>query len=389
MRRRLTAVVLAAVLAAAGCSGGHHSKEAGEVRAVQTLGPGEGSLALLAMSGDTEDGGDDSQVDWVTPFEKKTDCRVDVKYAADPQNMLDLMERQNLHYDGVAAPPEIAGKLIADRQVVPVNTGLVGGYKELEPRLRSQLTVRGRHYAIPFTWGSNLLMYDQRMHPQTDTWASIFDAAQARKYAGHIIVRDSQLTLGDAALYLKARDHKLHIKDPFKLTSKQLAAASELISRQRPYVQEYWRASSDAVGAFAGSGAVIGQAWPYQVDVLSRSGRPVAGVMPREGVTGWADSWMIGARADHPSCMYQWLSWISSPDVQQQVAEWNGVAPANPGACGHDRLSQRFCGAYHVGDRSYIDKVVFAKTPTENCAADDKSCTDYDTWNRTWHTARG
>jgi putative spermidine/putrescine transport system substrate-binding protein len=391
MRRTLTAVVLIAALAAAGCSGGGHRsrQEAKDVRAVQTLGPGEGALSLVSWNGYAEEGGNDPRVDWVSPFEKKTNCRVDVKYAANPQEMLALMERRNLHYDGVAAPPEIAGKLVADRQVVPINTDLVDGYKDLEPGLRSQLTVDGRHYGMPFMWGSNLLMYDQRtVRPQPDSWAAIFDAAQARKYAGRIVVRDSPLTLGDAALYLKAHDRKLHIKDPFDLTPKQLAAASVLVSRQRPSVQTYWLNPSDAIGAFASGGAAIGQVWPYQVDVLSRSGRPVAGVTPREGVTGWLDSWMIGARADHPNCMYQWLNWTSSPEVQQQVAEWDGVAPANPDACGRDRLRPQFCSAYHVGDRSYIDKVMFARTPTANCAADDKSCTDYDDWNRTWLAAR-
>jgi spermidine/putrescine-binding protein len=389
--RTLTAVVLVAALAAAGCSGGGHRSKQGakEVRAARSLGPGEGALSLVTWSGYAEDGGNDPRVDWVTPFEKKTNCRVDVKYAADPQEMLALMERRNLHYDGVAAPPEIAGKLVADRQVVPVNTDLVDGYKELEPGLRSQLTVRGRHYGIPFTWGSNLLMYDQRaVHQQPDSWAAIFDSAEARKYAGRVVVRDSPLTLGDAALYLKAHDRKLHIKDPFELTPEQLAAASALISRQRPYVQTYWLNPSDAIGAFASGGAALGQVWPYQVDVLSRSGRPVVGVTPREGVTGWMDAWMIGARADHPNCMYQWLSWASSPEVQQQVAEWDGVAPANPDACGGDRLRPQFCSAYHVGDRSYIDRVTFARTPTQNCAPDEGSCTDYKDWNRTWLAAR-
>ena len=72
---------------------------------------------------------------------------------------------------------------------------------------------------------------------------------------------------------------------------------------------------------------------------------------------------MIGARADHPNCMYQWLDWASSPEVQEQVAEWDGVAPANPEACGRDRLRPQFCTAYHVGDRAYLSKIIFARLP--------------------------
>jgi putative spermidine/putrescine transport system substrate-binding protein len=388
----LAAAVLATALGLAGCSGGGgesgETHETTEVRAAETMGQGEGSLSLVSWNGYAEDGSNDPRVDWITPFETKTKCRVNVKYAANPQEMLALMSRPNLHYDGVAATPEIAGQLIAGRQVLPINPDLIEAYKQLEPALRSQFTVKGKHYAVPFTWGANLLMYDQRtVRPQPDSWAALFDPAQAKKYSGRLVVRDSPLTLGDAALYLRAHNRKLHIKDPFALTPKQLSAAAKVISKQRPMVKTYWLNPSDAIAAFATGEAALGEVWPYQVDVLGRSGRQVVGVTPREGVTGWMDSWMMGARADHPNCMYQWMNWTSSPEVQQQVAEWDGVAPANPDACARDRLRPQFCGAYHVGDRNYLSKVLFARMPAASCV-NDKDCADYADWNRAWQDAR-
>ena len=149
---------------------------------------------------------------------------------------------------------------------------------------------------------------------------------------------------------------------------------------------EYWERPAGAVSAFAGGRAVLGQAWPYHVDVLTRASRPVQAAVPAEGVTGWMDAWMIGPRVEHPNCMYQWLQWTASPDVQQQVAEWTGVAPANPQACSGDRLKPGFCAAYHVGDRDYIDRVVFAHAPTKACdgGSGKKGCTDYAEWKKTW-----
>lgn len=389
--RRLLAAVLATVLGLAGCSGGGDGHRTRAARAAGTLGEGEGSLALLTWSPYAEDGSNDPRVDWITPFEKKTKCRVDVKYATDPQQMLELMSKPNLHYDGVAAPPEIAGQLIADRQVAPVNADLVDGYKNLEPALRAQLTRGARHYGVPFTWGVNLLLYDQRaVHPAPDSWAALFDPAAAAKYGGRLVVRDSPLTLGDVALYLKAHNRRLHIKDPFALTPKQLAAAEAVMTKLRPSVKTYWKNAADGIAPFADGEAALGQGWPYQADVLSRSGRPITGVTPREGVTGWMDAWMLGVRADHPNCMYQWMSWAVSPEVQEQVAEWDGAAPADPDACGRDRLSPQFCSAYHVGDRSYLGRVWWARTPTGDCSGDGKGdhCTDYAGWTTAWRNAR-
>ncbi|GGT49937.1 ABC transporter substrate-binding protein [Actinomadura citrea] len=395
MRRRATARVKAATALAAAaalgaaalgaCSGGD-DKPVGVAKVMSTLGPGEGTLNLLTLPGSVESGGTDPRVDWVTPFQERTGCKIGMKVVKTPGEMADLMRDKDRRYDGVAAPPEVAGRLVEENQVVPINPDLVDGYKKLEPKLRKLLERDGKHYGLPYVWGSNLLMYDTRAVPPPAGWAALFDPGQARRYAGKIVMRDSPLAIAEAALYLKGRQRKLKIRDPYSLTPAQLAAAGRVLARQRPYVGEYWDLPADAVSAFAGGRAVLGQAWPYHADVLNRASRPVQGVIPSEGATGWMDAWMIGARVQHPNCMYQWLQWTASPDVQQQVAEWTGVAPANPQACSGDRLKTGFCAAYHVGDRGYLNKIVFAHEPSKACGGDsgEKDCTDYAEWTRTW-----
>ncbi|MGH3388203.1 MAG: ABC transporter substrate-binding protein [Actinomadura sp.] len=383
----MIAASLVVLTVLAGCSGGGEQR-ANTVRVARTIGQGEGALSLVAWPGYTENGLSDPRVDWVTPFESRTKCKVNVKYAATTQEMVGLMSDPGRRYDGISAPPEVAGQLIAAGEAAPVNPDLVDGFKDLDRDLRSQVTKDEKVYGVPFVWGANQLMYDpSRVQPAPTSWAALFDPAEARKYSGRVVMRDSPLTLADAALYLRSRDRSLDITDPYSLTRQQLDAAAKVISRQRAHVTSYWLHPSDAINAFADGTAVLGEVWPYHVDVLSRAGRSVAGVTPKEGVTGWMDSWMIGARAEHPNCMYQWLNWMTSPDVQQQVAEWDGVAPANPKACSQDRLKAEFCTTYHVGDRAYIDKVVFAHAPSRDCGGGRRDCTDFADWTRVWNTA--
>ena len=56
-------------------------------------------------------------------------------------------------------------------------------------------------------------------------------------------------------------------------------------------------------------------------------------------MTGWADTWMLSRYAKHPNCMLKWMAWMITPEVQAQVAEYFGEAPANPKAC--DILDKR------------------------------------------------
>ncbi|WP_019634875.1 extracellular solute-binding protein [Actinomadura atramentaria] len=386
---RAGAALAALALLLAGCGGGDGGHRAATAaRVAGTLGPAEGELNLVALQGDIENGGNDPRVDWVTPFQERTGCTVSWRTARTTQEMTDLMSNPARRYDGVLAPPEVSGRLVAGKQVAQVNTDLVDGYKKLEPKLRNLLKKDGDVFGVPYLWGANVLMYDARTVPAPSSWGALYDPDQARRYAGRIVVRDSPLSIADAALYLKASDRKLKITDPYSLTPKQLAAVRRLLERQRPSVRDYWTDSADAVSAFAAGGAVLGGGSPYQADVLGRAGRGVQTADPSEGVTGWMSAWMIGARAAHPNCMYQWLRWTASPDVQAQVAAWSGVAPANPQACSGERAKSGFCDAYRVGDRDRLNGILFARTPSAVCVGGpdkgERRCTDYVEWSRAW-----
>ncbi|MFD0852144.1 extracellular solute-binding protein, partial [Actinomadura adrarensis] len=188
------------------------------------------------------------RVDWVTPFEERTGCEVSVKGARDAQELTDLMGNDSRQYDGVLAPPEAAGRLISAGDVAPVNPNLVEGYKKLEPRLRDLLKRNDKVYGVPYTWGSNLLMYDTRnMDSPPNSWASLFDPERARKYSGKLVIRDSPLTIAEAALYLRSKRRDLKISDPYALTREQLDEVAEILAEQRPHVKQYWETAADAV----------------------------------------------------------------------------------------------------------------------------------------------
>ena len=72
-------------------------------------------------------------------------------------------------------------------------------------------------------------------------------------------------------------------------------------------------------------------------------------VLPKEGATGWSDTWMVGAKAAHPNCMYKWMDWITSPEINAQVAEYFGEAPAQTKAC-EFTTEKDFCDIFHATD---------------------------------------
>src|SRR6201991_2788316 len=166
--KALAAAMAAGVLVLAGCSGGGGDNEAGsgpgglnvpKVDKLAQLGPGEGSVNIVAWAGYVEDGSTDPKVDWVSDFEKETGCQVNTKIGNTSDEMVTLM--RSGQYDGVSASGDATLRLIAGGDVAPVNTDLIPNYADVFEGLKDQPwnTVDGTPYGIPHGRGANLLMW--------------------------------------------------------------------------------------------------------------------------------------------------------------------------------------------------------------------------------------
>src|SRR6476620_3369208 len=114
---------------------------------------------------------------------------------------------------------------------------------------------------------------------------------------------------------------------------------------------EYWYGQDAPIvdPLFTNGGSTIGASWPYQYSQLVAAKVPVATVIPREGVTGWLDTWMLSSKAKHPNCAYMWMNYISQPKPQAQQAIYFGETPVNKKACAiMNKLSKGSCAQYQA-----------------------------------------
>jgi putative spermidine/putrescine transport system substrate-binding protein len=375
----LAAVVTAALcVPAAGVSGGRGNQ------LPTSIGKTEGQLNLVAWEGYT-------QPQWVKPFQKQTGCVVHAKYAGSSDEMVTLMRSGGgSQYDMVSASGDASLRLIYGKDVQAVNPDLIPDYKNFIPALKSppHNTVDGKHYGISLQWGPNTLLYNtKKVSPKPTSWSVIYSP----KFKGKVTVPDNPIQIADAALYLSKSKPSLGIKDPYELNQKQFDAAVSLLKKQKPLIKKYWALASDEIDLFKGGDAVIGASWPYQTNTLKAAKVPVADLIPKEGATGWADTWMLSAHAKHPNCAYKWLQWVSTPKVQAQQAIYFGETPANTKACAiMDKLSKGSCGQYHANaPAKYFNSIKFWKTPVADCGNGKKDCMDYTKWQQAWTQLKG
>ncbi len=370
------------------------SAEAPSASVPATVGEGEGTLNLIAWAGYVVGGTGGEQVegyDWVTPFEQASGCKVTVKVGLDSSNMVQLMKTGE--YDGVSASGDATLRLIAGGDVSPVNFDLIPNYKDVFEGLKNKdyNTVGGVGYGVPHGRGANVLMYDPTVvTTKPDSWSVVFDAASP--YKGKVTAYNYAIYVADAALYLMKTKPELGIKNPYALDETQLAAAKDLLIAQKSLVSKYCGTAQEEIDGFANGDMAIGSAWQYQVNTINAAGgKKVEAVKPKEGATGWSDTWMISSKAKHPNCMLKWMDYIISPKANADVTVYFGEAPVSDAACAEaEKQSPGHCDAFHAKDEAYFEDVWYWNTPTKTCL-DGRGdiCTDFDAWTKVWTEVTG
>jgi putative spermidine/putrescine transport system substrate-binding protein len=388
-----TAATSAATSAASAPASGAPSASAAAAPAY-TVGEGEGALNLIAWAGYVVGGTGGEQVtgyDWVTPFETETGCKVTVKVGLDSGNMVQLMKTGQ--YDGVSASGDATLRLIAGGDVAPVDFNAIPNYKDVFEGLKNQSynTVNGVGYGVPHGRGANVLMYDPTVVTTApDSWAPVFAADS--QYKGKVTAYNYAIYIADAALYLMKTNPDLKITNPYALDKDQLAAAVALLKTQKSLIGKYWGTAQEEIDGFVNGDMAIGTAWQYQANTINAAGtKKVEVVKPKEGATGWSDTWMISSKAAHPNCMYKWMNYIISPKANADVTVYFGEAPVTAPACAEaEKQSAGHCDTFHATDESYWTDVYYWNTPTVSCL-DGRGdiCTDFDAWTQAWTEITG
>lgn len=352
------------------------------------VGKGEGQLNVLAWPGYAEDGSNNPAVDWVTDFEKSTGCKLNVRTIGNSDEAVSLMQAGG--WDVVSASGDAALRLINDDVIQPVNTDLVPNFADVYADLKGKSfnTIDRVSYGVPQGRGANILMWNtQKVSSPPDSWSVIFD--EDSPYKGEVTAYDSPIYIADAAVYLMATRPELGITNPYSLDAEQFDAAISLLEQQKELVGEYWSDYARTVGNFVSGTTAVGSAWQVILSLADRQGGNVAAIKPKEGATGWSDTWMIAKDSSHVNCAYMWLDHVISPEVNAVASEWFGQAPANSKACALT-TDKNFCDIFHASDSDYWKDVYYWTTPTNGCldGRTEVECVPWSEWVSAWSRLR-
>ena len=281
---------------------------------------------------------------------------MNTKDSASSDDMVDLMATGA--YDGVSASGDATLRLIAKGDVAPVNFDLTPNYADVFEGLKGKSVQHGRRRRVrrsarPRCEPDGLEHRD--LPADNDSWAPIWPGTD---YKGKLSIYDNQIFIADAAIYLKATQPDLDITNPYELDDDQFNAAVDLLKQQRPNIGEYWDGTTYAkqVTSFKSGESVVGTTWQYMVNLMGaeKPPVPVKAIIPKEGTTGWSDTWMIYSKASASELHVPLDELHHLPGGQ---CEGRGVLRRSAFECeGCDLTTDKeHCTTYHANDEGYWD----------------------------------
>lgn len=217
----------------------------------------------------------------------------------------------------------------------PLDTSKLPGLERLDPTIMRSLAdidPDNRHL-VPYMWGTSGLGINVEKvraalgeEADLDTWALVFDPAQAAKLAvcGIALLDDPTEVFTAALAYLG--------KDPNSLDTADLEAASELVRAIYPHIRYFH--SSQYMSDLANGDLCV--AMGYSGDIFQAQERAqeadrgveIAYHLPREGAAIWTDVMAIPKDAPNPEAAHAFIAYLLEPEVIASIS--NAVFYANP-----------------------------------------------------------
>lgn len=220
--------------------------------------------------------------------------------------------------------------LVQADAIDPVDWKRIPNTAKLGPRFvelgQTQLSVDGQTYAVPYTWGLNTLIYNEKYVSSAPQ--SFMDLTKP-EYTNKIGFWDNVATIQTWATVLGY--------DALNMTQAELDKVTDFIidlkqNQGRLFTGDFVQmAKALASGDVIAFGSAI---WTYVATTLApeQGSKTVKWTVPSEGSIFWTDTWALPKGGPNQDTAYAWINFMIGQEANALVAEQLSTAPVNESA---------------------------------------------------------
>ena len=250
----------------------------------------------------------------IEKFEAETGITVNIDTFASNEDLLAKMMAGATGYDIIVPGDYLVEILIKEDLLLRVEPNQLANFKNVEPRWVDVYWDPGRHYSIPWMWGTtsfnvNTDVYDGDIH----TLAVLFDPPDVLK--GRInMFQDSVEVINMALRYLGF--------PRCNSNPDEMRQVQELLLRQKEWVRSY---SMDPKELIVSGEVDATMNWDGYA-IRTRAEKPsVAFAHPREGYTGWMDNLAVPKGAENVENAMIFMDFMMVPENIALESNYVGV----------------------------------------------------------------
>ncbi|MGG5291387.1 extracellular solute-binding protein [Pseudomonas shirazensis] len=237
-------------------------------------------------------------------------------------------------YDLIFPGDTVAERLMRAGSLQVLDRSQLPAYADIEPGLRKlhDQYPKASLATVPYTWGTigltvNADKVRERMpDAPLNSLDLLFKPDLAAKFAdcGISIIDSPDEALAVVLNYLG--------REPRSAKKEDLAAATELLAKIRPYVRKF---QSQPVTELVNENLCVSLGYSGDVIQAQRTAEAAGKAIdfqyrvPREGTTVWMDAMAIPADARHPDYAYRFINFVMRPENMAAISNFTGYPTAS------------------------------------------------------------
>ena len=237
-------------------------------------------------------------------------------------------------YDLIFPGDTVAERLMRAGSLQPLDQGKITALGDIEPGLQAL----HNHYehssqaTVPYTWGTIGLTYNAEQINQRMSDAPVNSLDMLFKPELAVKFADCGISMIDSPDEVLAVVLNYLGRDPRSGKREDLAAASDLLRKLRPYIRKF---QSQPVTDLVNGNLCLSLGYSGDMTQAQRTSDSAGKTtrfqyrIPREGTTVWMDTMAIPVDARHPDYAYAFINFVMRPENMAAISNFTGYPTSN------------------------------------------------------------